>query len=47
MRLHEKAIPYLGTVGSFVVTGGADGLVSLGCQQQRTAEANGLMRYLM
>jgi len=27
MRLHEKAIPYLGTIGSFVVTGGADGLV--------------------
>jgi hypothetical protein len=27
MRLHEKAIPFLGTVGGFVVTGGADGLV--------------------
>lgn len=28
MRVHEKAIPFLGTIGSFVVTGGADGLVS-------------------
>ncbi len=27
MRLHEKAIPFLGTCGSFVVTGGADGSV--------------------
>jgi hypothetical protein len=27
VHLHEKAIPFLGTVGGFVVTGGADGLV--------------------
>lgn len=27
MRLHEAAIPFLGAVGDYVVTGGADGLV--------------------
>ncbi|GBF88525.1 hypothetical protein Rsub_01240 [Raphidocelis subcapitata] len=27
MRLHEKGIPFLGSIGGFVVTGGADGLV--------------------